>query len=73
MSLESKTTRHFLKADFSDKWEEVSKEKWIRAERSAGFRPKMASNNPRYMDTYATAAFGGNGVSGTITYDGSEP
>jgi hypothetical protein len=70
---DSQTTRHFLKGDFSDRWEEVNKEKWIKAERAAGFRPKMASVDPRYMDTYATGGFAGNGVRGIIRYDGSEP
>ena len=62
-----------MKASFSKKWEEVTKEQWIEAEREAGFRPKMASDHPRYMNTYATAGFSAGFVSGTITYDGSEP
>lgn len=65
--------RHFLKADFADNWTEVSKEAWIKAERAAGFRPKMSSSNPRYMETYATGSFSGNGISGCLRYNGSEP
>jgi hypothetical protein len=58
--------KHFLKANFSENWEEVSKEKWIQAERAAGFSPKTWSGDPRYMDTYATGGFSGNGVSGRL-------
>jgi hypothetical protein len=42
-------------------WVSVSKEDWILAERSAGFRPKMSSDNPRYMSTCATGGFGSSG------------
>ena len=45
---------------------EVSKEEWIKAERRAGFRPKMASTEPRYMQVCATGGFSGSGVSGRI-------
>lgn len=65
--------RHFLKASFLKKWEEVPKEVWIAAERAAGFRPKMASDDPRYMTTYATAGFGTELISGCITHNGKEP
>ena len=47
-------------------WKEVTKEKWIRAERSAGFRPKCSSTDDAYMTTCATGGFMGNGISGKI-------
>lgn len=40
-----------------DGWRRVTKEEWIHAERSAGFRPKMSSTDPRYWTTCATAQF----------------
>lgn len=58
--------RYLLKADWQTSWQTVSKEEWIRAERSAGFRPKVSSDDPRYMQICATAGFSGNGVSGKI-------
>lgn len=61
--------RYELKADFTD-WVEVPKAEWIRAERAAGFRPKMASDDPRYMDTPATGGFySSGGISGRIRYE----
>lgn len=42
-------------------WVQVSREEWIRAERASGFRPKMASDDPRYMSTCATAGFSSSG------------
>lgn len=62
------TNRHMLKADWQTVWSEVSKEEWIRAERMAGFRPKLWSGDPAYMTTYATGGFSGGGVSGKIDY-----
>jgi len=61
--------RYYLKADWQEDWQEVSKEKWIQAERNAGFRPKYSSDDPRYMTTCATSGFGGNGISGKIEID----
>jgi hypothetical protein len=49
---------------------EVSVEEFCKAERQAGFRPKMASDNPRYMTTPAMGGFGStmSGVSGRTEY-----
>lgn len=59
--------RYLLKADISDMdWMEVSKEEWIKAERRAGFRPKLPSDHPNYMKICATGGFGGWGISGKI-------
>jgi len=63
-----KTKSYFLKADWQDEWQEVSKEKWIEAERAAGFRPKCSSDHPRYMKDCATGGFTGSGVSGKIDF-----
>lgn len=53
--------RYLLKADFQDSWQEVSKEVWIKAERAAGFRPKLWSGT-----TCATGGFSGGGVCGRL-------
>ena len=48
---------------------QVTKEEYIKAERAAGFRPKMSSDDPRYMTTIATAGFGsGSGIIGYVKY-----
>ncbi len=54
--------KYYLKVNGLEK--EVDKKEWILAERRAGFRPKMASNNPRYMDVCATGGFGNDKVDG---------
>jgi hypothetical protein len=67
---------HWLKASGipGSQWTKVSKEEWIRAERSAGFRPKLWSGDPAYMTTYATGGFSTSlGISGTLTMDGEPP
>jgi len=58
--------RYFLKADFNPDWTEVTKEDWIKAERSAGFRPKLWSGDPAYMTTCATGGWSSSGISGRI-------
>lgn len=58
--------RHLLTATFNPQWVEVTKEDWIKAERAAGFRPKLWSGDPNYMTTYATGGFSGGGISGRI-------
>jgi hypothetical protein len=60
--------RFYLKADFNEEWTEVSLEKYCSAERSAGFRPPLPSDDPRYMTTPATGGFGGAGIQGRIDY-----
>lgn len=49
---------------------EVSLEEFCRAECAAGFRPKMPSDDPRYMTTPATGGFSnGCGISGRTSVD----
>lgn len=61
-------TRYILKhSAFGEK--EVTKEEWIKAERAAGFRPKCASDDPRYWTEPATGGFTGSGMSGSIIYE----
>ena len=49
---------------------EVSLEEFCRAERAAGFRPKMSSDDPRYMTTPATGGFSSSyGISGRTSVD----
>ena len=54
--------RYFLRAQWQEQWQEVTREQWIRAERMAGFRPKYGGDGP------ATGGFSGYGVSGKIEY-----
>lgn len=54
------TYRYFLKADWQEVWDEVTREQFIAAERAAGFRPKGGG------DGLATAGFSGGGVRGRI-------
>ncbi len=61
------TEHYWLKAGWQNDWTEVSRKKWIRAERMAGFRPKMSSDDPRYVDTCATSGFSANNACGIIT------
>lgn len=63
-------SRYFLSATLGDnKLErEVSLEEFCRAERAAGFRPKMPNSDPRYMLTPATGGFGGGGINGRVQY-----
>jgi hypothetical protein len=59
--------RFFLKYGAED-WHEVTREEWIRAERAAGFQPKIASTDPRYWTTEATGGFSSGNVSGRVEY-----
>jgi hypothetical protein len=60
--------KYFLKAFFQEQFQEVTKQEWIKAERRAGFRPKMASTDPGYMDTCATGGFSNGSITGRIEY-----
>ena len=51
------SAKYFLKANFQPDWVEVTKAEWIKAERAAGFRPKLSSDHPRYMQVCATGGF----------------
>lgn len=66
---------HWLRPLYRDNlpWEKVTKAEWIKAERAAGFRPKMSSDDPAYMDTYATGGFGNGQISGALTVDDQKP
>jgi hypothetical protein len=62
--------RYLLKSHLPEaSWIEVSKEEWIRAERHAGFRPKLSSDHPDYMKVCATGGFGNDFVDGKIERD----
>lgn len=66
---------HWLKASAipGSTWVKVSKEDWIKAERAAGFRPKLWSGDPEYTKTYATGGFSNGQISGTMTLTDSPP
>lgn len=56
-----KMKRYYLRIDGVTKWVEVSKKKWVEAERNAGFWPTVGNR-----DDPATGGFGGRGVQGKI-------
>ncbi len=61
--------RYFLKTGDEATWRGVTRREWIRAERNAGFRPKMDLDDPRYDDTLATGGFStsaGGGIEGRV-------
>ncbi len=63
--------RYFLSATIEgEKIErEVTIEEFCKAERGAGFRPKLWSGDPKYMTTPATGGFGSSsGISGRVEY-----
>jgi hypothetical protein len=72
--MEGEMDRYFLSATLGgEKVErEVSLEEFCRAERVAGFRPKLPSTDPRYMTTPATGSFYTAGISGRVEYDFGE-
>lgn len=47
---------------------EVTVEEYCRAERNAGFRPKLPTDHPKYMVTPATGGFGRDSMGGRIEY-----
>lgn len=51
-------------------WTAVSEADWIKAERSAGFRPRLHPTDPAYDSTCATGGWGGSGsaIQGRIRY-----
>jgi hypothetical protein len=65
-----KTEKYSLYTGFGPerKEKEVTKQEFIRAERNAGFRPKLASDHPDYMNTCATGGFGSGNNGGSIKY-----
>ncbi len=62
--------RYFLSATIAGETieREVSVEEYCKAERAAGFRPKLCSDDPAYMTTPATGGFGGDGIKGRTEY-----
>lgn len=58
--------RYWLRAK-GTKWQEVSQDKYIDAERSAGFHPKEGCG------PVATAGFSNGSAEGKVTYDGKQP
>ena len=62
--------KYFLSVCFAGELieREVSLEEFCRAERAAGFRPKMSSDNPHYMTTPATSGFGSGCSNGRVEY-----
>lgn len=64
--------RYYLSATLgTEKVErEVTLEEFCRAERAAGFRPKLPSTDRHYMTTPATGGFSSGGISGRSVYVG---
>jgi hypothetical protein len=65
-----RTYKYFLGVTFgSEKIErEVSVEDFCKAERQAGFYPKLWSGDTAFMTTPATGGFSSSGVSGRVEY-----
>jgi len=61
----TKRDRYFLRVGSATRWQEVTKEEWVSAERSAGFHNTMGR-----PDEPATAGFSNGSVSGTLRYRG---
>lgn len=57
--------RYFVRRD-DESEKEVTKEEFCKAERAAGFRPKLSYDHPDYMTTCATGGFSGNNINGRI-------
>ena len=55
---------YYLSTDWLHVWQEVTKEEYVRAERTAEFYPTYG----RSWDEPATAGFSGAGVIGSISY-----
>lgn len=65
------TYKYFLEVVFAGKKvkREVSLEEFCKAERAAGFRPKLSSCDLNYMTTPATGGFSSSGgISGSMTW-----
>ena len=58
--------KYFVKYDEEDDWMEVSKERFIRVEKLAGFYSK------RGPDELATGGFSGKGLKGKVDYESGE-
>lgn len=54
--------RYWLSFGRDSEWKEVTKEEYISAERSAGFRPKFGNG-------IATAGFSNGSINGEVTYN----
>ncbi len=48
---------------------EVTRDDFIKAERTAGFRPKCASTDPKYWTELATGGFSDGTIDGRILYE----
>tara|TARA_R110000823_G_scaffold101636_10_gene218347 strand:+ start:1669 stop:1890 length:222 start_codon:yes stop_codon:yes gene_type:complete len=59
---------YFLKGPHQLEWTEVTKEEWVKAERTAGFYPKLPRDDSRFMTTCATGGFSGANIRGKIEY-----
>ena len=68
------TYKYYLTATLGNEQikREVSLEEFCKAERQAGFRPKLPSTDPRYMTTPATGGFFGGAISGNSVWVNDE-
>ncbi len=64
------TYKYYLTATLGNEQikREVSLEEFCKAERQAGFRPKLPSTDPRYMTTPATGGFSSGSISGSMDW-----
>ena len=63
--------RYFLQTDsnIGSKKKEVTVEEYCKAERKAGFFPKLPRTDPKFMTTPATAGFSNGIITGSIRYE----
>lgn len=66
--MEDELDKYYLKADWQNDWQEVTKEEWIKAERQAGFGPKGVCSDEAYMKICATGGFSGSGFKGKVIH-----
>ncbi len=59
--------KYFLRL-VDEKWQEISREKYIKAERGAGFQPKDDDKNK-----ITTASFGNGFIQGYVSYNDKHP
>lgn len=60
--------QYFLIASKGEREREVTVREFCRAERAAGFRPKLPSTDPAYLTTPATSSFSNGSIEGRTAY-----
>lgn len=61
--------KYLLQRRGESDWKEVSKQEWIKAERQAGFYPKVSSLHPQFWLICATGGFNDGNIRGRIEFE----